>query len=754
MSTAYYHLSAFIPQFVDQSGNPLVGGTINAYLAGTTTPEQLYTDLDGTSAGTVVSLNSRGYPTVSGNVVQLCGKKGTSYKVVLKDSTGATVYTADNIGDVRVTLGGAFYVVDFGAVGDGITDDSAAIQDAYAALQAAGSGTLYYEPGATYLITSGAYIESANSDDPNSNIGPFYIEGNGATITMTAAFSRGSTAINSVLTEAITFAGVKKTIVKNLHFVGTGTSLSTATTSNCYNVADPGHKGAGVRVQGYQDFTFENCTFTGLSLGIVLNDDDPRVPLPIPVDKPIDSYIYTIERCKFYHCWQALSFTYGGSSRGQVVNNYFESCVTKLISHYGTSKTTRQLAGANHVITGNIWKNCPAVIVGLSDCHFHHNILDNVVGGVWVNPGSDHPTTNFLYDIHKLKIENNILNYTESWTTDAESDMVPICALFVGLADAYVAAQTVTFHDLSFSNNSINTSCISSSVAGVILLSTTDADSIFQNLEIVGNEITTTDSNGTMIYGAAYPGATIQYTGRCRVTGNTFRREANGSGGNSNVEITLGSTAAMNPSRTNTLEFSDNHYHGNAATNSILVADRFSSVRLNNNDLFTGDSSGSYIGSFKLRGCPVIFASKNRHVKGATDKGVLISYCVVDSSDQASMDAIRIKTDNNYLHRGIAGVSPVDSFTFGGSAYGLIESVNDTIGNPAYKWHPTIANVDSNCVVNPTRRNLASGSYISYTNALTVVPEGYSVRTTLTGTGDATGFRLTSSAWKAEGTLP
>jgi hypothetical protein len=63
----------------------------------------------------------------------------------------------DGEGGVAWTTGGAslpwFIVTDYGAVGDGTTDDTSAINDAIAALNAAGGGVLYFPVG-TYLCSS------------------------------------------------------------------------------------------------------------------------------------------------------------------------------------------------------------------------------------------------------------------------------------------------------------------------------------------------------------------------------------------------------------------------------------------------------------------------------------------------------------------------------------------------------------------------------------------------------------------------
>lgn len=750
---AYYQLAAFVPQFVDVSGNPLTGGTLNVYEAGTSTPATLYTDVDGTSAGSVITLNSRGYPSVSGSVFTPCGVRGESYKFVLKDSSGATVYTTDNIGETRVTVGGTVYVDDFGAVGDGVTDDGPAIASAYAALQSAGSGKMEYRSCARYFIGSGAYLESADHEDPSQNVGPFIIDGNGATIVMDGTFARGSTPINSVLKEALTLAGVRDTVVRDLHFVGTGTSLSTATTSNRYNVTDPGHEGTGIRVQGFKNVKVEGCSFYGLSLALVINDDDPRDGGAIPATTPVDSYIYAVLSNRFYHCWQALSFTYGGNARGEVMGNYVESSVTKLINHYGTIASSRALGGNLHDITGNTFKNCPAVTLGLNNCSFHHNKLDNVVGGVWINAGSDYPSSDYDYGLRNIRIDDNDFDYTELWTTAAESGMKPICSLYVGTAPSLADSRTVVYDNLSFDDNNIFTSCIASSSAGIILLSTTNALSEFVNLSISGNKITTTDSNGTFLYGSAYTGAEIAFTGRTRINKNTFKRE-DGLGGAANLEIQLGSTTPMTSARTNVLEFCGNHYHGSGQAGTVMQFDRFAVVRFHDNDMFIANAATSTTPVIKMRGCPKIFASHNNVVKaGSDDTGYFVGYSFVTTADQTAMETLRIKSSHNYISRAVAGFYPVDSFTFA-TGYGLLESEHDSIGNPAYVWFPNLANVDARCVVNPTGRDLTSGSYISATNALTVVHEGYSVKTRMTGTGNATGFRLTSGAWKVEGTLP
>lgn len=86
-----YNLSA-VPklQFFDNDGNPLVGGKLYTYEAGTTTPLATYTDSTGATPNTnPIILDSRGEANV--------WLAAQSYKFVLKTSTDSTIWTVDNV---------------------------------------------------------------------------------------------------------------------------------------------------------------------------------------------------------------------------------------------------------------------------------------------------------------------------------------------------------------------------------------------------------------------------------------------------------------------------------------------------------------------------------------------------------------------------------------------------------------------------------------------------------------------------------
>jgi hypothetical protein len=172
MTVSLSSLGGVAAQFFDNNGVILSGGKIYTYAAGTTTPQATYTSVSGVTAHTnPIILDSAG--RVPGGEIWLTD--GLVYKFVLETSTGILLGTYDNItggvdasmvvydppfiGSVTTTvedkLAQYISVKDFGAVGDGVTDDTAAIQ---AAVDATPKGTTIYFPAGTYAVSDAITI--------------------------------------------------------------------------------------------------------------------------------------------------------------------------------------------------------------------------------------------------------------------------------------------------------------------------------------------------------------------------------------------------------------------------------------------------------------------------------------------------------------------------------------------------------------------------------------------------------------------
>lgn len=201
---------------------PLVGGKLYTYEAGTTTPLATYTDQSGsTPNANPVILDASGSADV--------WLSSAAYKFKLEDSSGVIQWTVDDIqpdrgatilrsdlsdtsdaakGDALICVKQPFTggvartqhaknletltVTDFGAVGNGSTDDTAAIQ---AALTAA-AGKVLTIPQGTYKVTSGLSVPANTT-----------IYGYGATLSCTSSQFTALTFVNGGAVYGLTLVG-------------------------------------------------------------------------------------------------------------------------------------------------------------------------------------------------------------------------------------------------------------------------------------------------------------------------------------------------------------------------------------------------------------------------------------------------------------------------------------------------------------------------------------------------------------------
>ena len=86
-------------QFFDNNGNPLTGGKLYTYAAGTTTPQPTYTSVAGNVAHTnPIVLDAAGRVSNGGEIWLT---DSTLYKFILKTSADVLLWSVDNIGGIN-----------------------------------------------------------------------------------------------------------------------------------------------------------------------------------------------------------------------------------------------------------------------------------------------------------------------------------------------------------------------------------------------------------------------------------------------------------------------------------------------------------------------------------------------------------------------------------------------------------------------------------------------------------------------------
>ena len=89
---AYVKADAWVLQQIASTGLPLVGGSVSAYITGTTTPLAMYTDSAGAGSATSFTLNSLGMPqSAGGTAVDIYLDDSKIYKFIIRDSAGTAV---------------------------------------------------------------------------------------------------------------------------------------------------------------------------------------------------------------------------------------------------------------------------------------------------------------------------------------------------------------------------------------------------------------------------------------------------------------------------------------------------------------------------------------------------------------------------------------------------------------------------------------------------------------------------------------
>lgn len=187
------------PVFQDRDGQPLENGYVwlgQANLNPQTNPVVAYFDKDLTIPAAQPLRTINGYVSRAGTPAQIY-VDGVNFSILVQDSKGSMVYNFPDGTGISPDACGLAYnppftggvpypvceklaetvsVKDFGAVGDGVTDDTAAIQAAMTYAGSAGGATVELLGGDTYLLatktTSGSEISFLRVPNNVNVVGP------------------------------------------------------------------------------------------------------------------------------------------------------------------------------------------------------------------------------------------------------------------------------------------------------------------------------------------------------------------------------------------------------------------------------------------------------------------------------------------------------------------------------------------------------------------------------------------------------
>ena len=210
-------------QFFDNNGNPLSGGKMYSYVAGTTTPQATYTSSSGVTAhSNPIVLDSGG--RVPGGEIWLTD--GFQYKFVLKTSTDVLIGTYDNIVGINSNF------VNF------LTETE--VQTATSGQTVFTLATTTYQPGTNTLSV---FVDGVNQYD---GVTYAYTETSSTVVTFTAGLHVG--ALVKFTTAQTLSSGVTDASIVTYQPAGTGAVATTVQTKlrESVSVMDFGAVGDGV----------------------------------------------------------------------------------------------------------------------------------------------------------------------------------------------------------------------------------------------------------------------------------------------------------------------------------------------------------------------------------------------------------------------------------------------------------------------------------------------------------------------------
>jgi len=283
-------------QFFDQNGLPLAGGLLYTYGSGGVLPEATYTTINGNvQHSNPIQLDAEGRVPAGGEIWLT---DGNSYKIVVNDADGGLVGTYDNItgnasgilsgfasssgssliGFIQAGSGAVLRTAqsklrervtpdDYGAVGDGVTNDSTAMQAAITYATSVG-GTVRLNSSKNYLCSSIVDVTCNIYGDGGTITGSLRVAGDDITVRDVNVVSNnavyGVFLAGSTVTPTIYYRQKLERV--NITFspgTAVASSLGIMATNINYMTIDGCEILYGMQLVGCADFTITNNLLDG-----------------------------------------------------------------------------------------------------------------------------------------------------------------------------------------------------------------------------------------------------------------------------------------------------------------------------------------------------------------------------------------------------------------------------------------------------------------------------------------------------------